>query len=319
MIQYYIGEVSVNGCIFAKNTAMSDFVITIKETGDEAFLSFESNLALTSGKEYEFRNIDAAKPSPLAQQLFYLPFIKKVVLTENAVVLERFNIVSWDEVKNEVAQQLVDYLNSGAPVIHEPEELPPGAITMYAEVTPNPEVMKFVANKLIVPGMYEFKSVEEATDEGLAKALFELPFVKSVFMDQNYVSVTKQESADWNEITMELRDFIREYIAGGKKIVTGDPNVGIAQTGSDSAQGISDPVSQKIIEILEDYVKPAVASDGGNILFESYEPESKTVHVILQGACSGCPSSTYTLKNGIEQMLKNMLGDEVREVVALNG
>ena len=299
---------------------MKDFVITVRDLGDEAYLSFESNLPITSGKEYEFRNIDAAKPSPLAQQLFYLPFVKKVVLTPNAIVLERFNIVAWDDVKDEVAQQLVDYLNSGAPIIHEPEELPAGAVTMYAEVTPNPAVMKFVANKLIVPGMYEFKSAEEVDGPGLAAALFNFPFVKAVFMDQNYVSVTKEETTDWNEITMELRDFIREYIASGNKVVSGSPNVGIAASESgDAGQNASDPVSKKIIEILEDYVKPAVASDGGNILFESYEPKSKTVHVILQGACSGCPSSTYTLKNGIEQMLRNMLGDEVKEVVALNG
>lgn len=300
---------------------MKDFVITVRETDDPAFLEFQSNLPLTSGKDYEFRNIDAAKPSPLAQQLFYLPFIKKVILTAESIILERFNIVSWEDVKNEVAQQLVDYLNSGGPIIDEPKEMPAGAVTMYAEVTPNPAVMKFVANKLIVPGMYEFKSAEEAQDQGLAKALFTFPFVSSVFMDQNYVSVTKTEAADWNEITMELREFIREYVASGKPVVSGDPNVGIAEgdTGRIDKPQSDDPVSQKIIEILDNYVKPAVASDGGNILFESYEPESKTVHVILQGACSGCPSSTFTLKNGIEQMLRNMLGDEVQEVVAMNG
>lgn len=300
---------------------MKDFVITVRETDDPAFLEFQSNLPLTSGKDYEFRNIDAAKPSPLAQQLFYLPFIKKVILTAESIILERFNIVSWEDVKNEVAQQLVDYLNSGGPIIDEPKEMPAGAVTMYAEVTPNPAVMKFVANKLIVPGMYEFKSAEEAQDQGLAKALFTFPFVSSVFMDQNYVSVTKTEAADWNEITMELREFIREYVASGKPVVSGDPNVGIAEgdTGRIDKPQSDDPVSQKIIEILDNYVKPAVASDGGNILFESYEPESKTVHVILQGACSGCPSSTFTLKNGIEQMLRNMLGDEVQEVIAMNG
>ena len=80
-----------------------------------------------------------------------------------------------------------------------------------------------------------------------------------------------------------------------------------------------DETSQEIVDILEEYVKPAVASDGGNIMFKSYDKDSKTVNVILQGACSGCPSSTYTLKNGIETMLKNMMGDKVNEVVALNG
>ena len=194
-------------------------------------------------------------------------------------------------------------------------------ITVYAEVTPNPSVMKFVANRTIVPSIYEFKNIDEAKDSELAKNLFHFPFVKEVFFDQNYISVTKYEIADWNDITMELREFIRNFLANGNEAVATEK---VTSTTEAATQNKAETVPQnetavQIINILEEYVKPAVASDGGNILFKSYEEESKTVNVILQGACSGCPSSTFTLKNGIETMLKNMLGDKVHEVVALNG
>ncbi|MBT8292149.1 MAG: NifU family protein, partial [Eudoraea sp.] len=266
-------------------------------------------------------NIDEAKNSPLAQQLFYLPFVKTVYISGSFIALERFDIVDWPSVKDEVAQQLVEYLNAGEPIVNEEDDTKKVAITIYAEITPNPAVMKFVANKKIVPAVFEFKNLDEAKGSDLAKELFHLPYVKEVFMDENYVSVTKYEVANWDEITMELREMIRNFIADGNEVVSSN-EVAVKSPESSNAQlenETLDNTSQEIINILEEYVKPAVASDGGNILFQSYEEDSKTVNVILQGACSGCPSSTYTLKNGIETMLKNMLGDKVSEVVALNG
>ena len=139
-------------------------------------------------------------------------------------------------------------------------------------------------------------------------------------MDENYVSVTKYEVADWEDINMQLREFIRDFLSDGKEAVSTEAIQKVKETvAQDTVQPQYDDTSQQIIAILDEYVKPAVASDGGNILFQSYEEASGTVSVILQGACSGCPSSTFTLKNGIETMLKNMMGDKVREVVALNG
>jgi len=139
-------------------------------------------------------------------------------------------------------------------------------------------------------------------------------------MDENYVSVTKYEVADWEEINMQLREFIRDYLADGKDVVTAEAIQKSKETVEQKTTGTDyDDTSLQIIDILEEYVKPAVAGDGGNILFQSYEEESGTVSVILQGACSGCPSSTFTLKNGIETMLKNMMGEKIKEVVALNG
>lgn len=300
---------------------MKEFNITVIATNNPAILKFETNHFITQGQNYEFANIDEAKNSPLAQQLFYLPFIKTVYISGNFIALERFDIIAWDDVKDEVAQQLVEYLNSGEPVIIEEVGAKKIAVTIYAEVTPNPAVLKFVANKRIVSDTFEFKNIDEAKDSELAMKLFHLPFVKEVFMDENYVSVTKYDVADWNEISAELRELIRDFIAEGGDAVAAE-SISVSRnslTATTTADTNLDDTSMEIIAILEEYVKPAVASDGGNILFQSYEEESKTVNVILQGACSGCPSSTFTLKNGIENMLKNMMGDKVKEVVAING
>lgn len=298
---------------------MKEYNITVIATNNPKIIKLEANHFLVKGN-YEYKNIDEAKNSPLAQQLFYLPFIKTVYIASNFVALERYDIVTWDDVKADVAQQLVEYLNAGEPVVNEEDVQKKQPVTVYAEVTPNPSVMKFVCNKRIVPSTYEFKNIDEAKDAPLAKELFHLPFVKEVFMDENYVSVTKYDVADWEEINMQLREFIRDFLADGKDVVTAEALQKTEESKQQEKAGISyDDISLQIIDILEEYVKPAVASDGGNIQFQSYEEESGTVSVILQGACSGCPSSTFTLKNGIETMLKNMMGDKIREVVALNG
>ena len=300
---------------------MKEYNITITETSNPSILKFETNHFITQQRSYEFKNIDEAKDSPLAQQLFYLPFIKTVYLSSNFIALERFDIVDWEDVKGEVAQQLVEYLNSGAPVVNASEASTKVAVTVYAEVTPNPSVMKFVVNKKIVPTIMEFKNLDEAQGSDLAKELFLLPFVKEVFFDENYVSITKYDVANWDEITLPLRELIRNFIADGKTVVS-EQKVAEKEAVAPKQQVMDenlDDTSKQIIDILDEYVKPAVASDGGNIMFKSYEEETKTVNVILQGACSGCPSSTYTLKNGIENMLKNMMGDKINQVVALNG
>ncbi|WP_026810064.1 NifU family protein [Arenibacter latericius] len=301
---------------------MKEFIITVVPTNNPAILKFETNHFITKNQNYEFKNIDDAKNSPLAQQLFHLPFIKTVYIAGNFIGLERFNIVEWDDVKDSVAQQLTDYLNSGEVVVKDDEENKKKvAVTVYAEVTPNPSAMKFVTNKRIVPTSFEFKNIEEAKDSQLAKQLFTLPFVKEVFFDENYVSINKYDVVEWEEVTSSIRELIRDFLADGKEVVSASS---IQQKSSESPASKMedanlDDTSKQIIDILEEYVKPAVASDGGNIMFKSYEEDTKTVNVILQGACSGCPSSTFTLKNGIETMLKNMMGEKINEVVAING
>lgn len=303
---------------------MKEYSITVVKTNNPHILKFETNHLLVQRKNYEFKNIDEAKNSPLAQQLFYLPFIKTVYISGDFIGLERYDIVQWEDVKDEVAQQLVEYLNAGEPIVIEEDLDKPIPVTVYAEVTPNPSTMKFVVSKKIVGSAFEFKNIDEARDSKLATELFQFPFVKQVFIDENYVSVSKYEVAEWDDITVELREVIRNFITEGKQIVADNAKaIGAEAQVSETITAEStvelDETSQEIVDILEEYVKPAVASDGGNIMFQSYDTDSKTVNVILQGACSGCPSSTFTLKNGIETMLKNMMGDKVNEVVALNG
>ena len=129
----------------------------------------------------------------------------------------------------------------------------------------------------------------------------------------------KVDGIEWNEIYPELRTYIREYLHAGKVIIEALPAAKITEKKEQKIQVELSETSEKIVQILDEYIKPAVASDGGNIAFQNYDEENKIVEVILQGACSGCPSSTVTLKNGIETMLKEMLPNQINEVIALNG
>jgi len=294
----------------------------VQETSNNSIVKFEVNQFITKHQSFEFNNIDEAKTSPLAQQLFYLPFVKKVYISGNFVAVERYDIVEWSDVQDEVSKQIEAYLNDGGIVVEESstatKKVP---ITVYAESTPNPSVMKFVANKKIVTALFEFTSIDEAKLSPLATELFHFPFVQRVFIDENYVSITKHDMAEWQDITIELREFIRSYIENGKDVVLPGALETLQKSSNqvDSNFEALDDVSKEIVNILEEYVKPAVASDGGNIQFISYDSVEKSVSVMLQGACSGCPSSTYTLKSGIENMLKEMLPGKVETVEAING
>ncbi len=300
---------------------MKNISVYPKETTNPTILKFETSEFITNYESFEFNNIDEAQISPLAQQLFYLPFVKKIYISGNFIAVERFNIVEWKDVQGEVSDQIQDYLNNGGVVINKKADTKKIPVTIYAESTPNPDVLKFVSNKKLVENTYEFTSVEEAGFSPLASELFHFPFVKSVFIDQNYVSITKNNNADWDDITMELREFIKNFIENGKLIISenelGDTRK--SENKLDQEFELLDDTSKEIVNILNEFVKPAVASDGGNIEFKSYDPNTKIVRVILQGACSGCPSSTFTLKNGIENMLKEMLKDKINSVEAING
>lgn len=295
--------------------------INIKETQNPTILKFEFPDFITQNESFEFKNIDEAKNSPLAQQLFYLPFVKTVYISGNFIAIERYNIVEWDEVKEAVAEQIEEFVKSGAKIIIEDVFKPKkSAITVYGETTPNPATLKFVVSKLLTKSALEFKNIDETAASPLAKELFSFPFVKEIFIDENYISVTKYAVASWEEITLEIRTFIKQYIENGGIVV--DETLIIENPKLEKQQikdfDNLDTTSQQIINILEEYVKPAVAADGGNILFDSYDEKEKRVKVILQGSCNGCPSSTFTLKNGIENMLKDMLNDNAIIVEALN-
>ena len=306
---------------------MSDFNITVQHTNNENIVKFVTNSFLTQAKSYEFINIDDAKLSPIAQQLFFFPFVKTVYISQNFIAVEKFSFdatkVTWNDVQDEIAANISEYLNMGKPVIVEKADTPykKTPITIYAESTPNPSVMKFVANKALANKVYEFKNVREATYSPLATAIFNFPFVKEVFISANYVSIAKHDSFEWPDFTNELREFIKNYFENGKPIFEDEilnPEIDSKSHLEEKERQYTD-IEKEIIRILNEYVKPAVEGDGGNIAFKSYNEVTKTVKVILQGACSGCPSSTLTLKNGIEMMLREMLNNQELTVEAING
>lgn len=300
---------------------MAQTKISIIPTSNETILKFEADRFLTNHNSFEFNNIDEAKHSPLAQQLFYLPFVKKVYIATNFIAIERYSIVEWADVQDEVASQIEEYLSNDGIIVTDEAIKPKAAVTIYAESTPNPGVLKFVCNKVLVPSIFEFTSIEDAKPSPLATALFQFPFVKNVFMEKNFISITKFDIIEWEDITIQLREFLKSYVEDGKTILNDNAPKQLNKTEEAVEQKFEalDDISKNIVNILEEYIKPAVESDGGNIEFKSYDANTKKVEVLLQGACSGCPSSTFTLKNGIESMLKEMLNDNAITVNAING
>ncbi len=187
-------------------------------------------------------------------------------------------------------------------------------ISIYTEMTPNPETMKFVANKLLYPGKsIDFPDVDSAKPSPLANELFGFPFVKSVFIASNFVTLTKTPDTDWEDIKPAIRSFLKEYLEEGKTVINEDEVPAIQKEGQNIVLSEDGDVVKRIKELLENYVKPAVEMDGGAIQFKKFD--DGVVTLMLQGSCSGCPSSMITLKAGIEGMMKRMI-PEVNEVVA---
>jgi len=203
--------------------------------------------------------------------------------------------------------------------------------SVYAEMTPNPLTMKFVANRTLIAGgmQVEYKTNAEAKGSSpLAQELFHFPFVKSIFISSNFVTITRDESLDWDMIVMQLREYIREWLMDNEIAVSAVPaHLMVRETENDPSNNINQPITpaytpklpaseydEAIIHLLNEYVRPAVEQDGGAIDFVGYD--NKVVYVNMRGACSGCPSSTATLKGGIENLLKAKLPDVVEEVMA---
>lgn|SRR5574343_345559 len=188
-------------------------------------------------------------------------------------------------------------------------------ISIYTEMTPNPETMKFVANKLLYPGKsIDFVDESTAAPSPLAQELFTFPFIRSVFIASNFITLTKTaETDDWQDIIPTIKQFLKEYLEEGKVVINEEAVAAMKAAAQNAPAADDDDVVKRIKELLENYVKPAVEMDGGAIQFKSYE--AGRVSLMLQGSCSGCPSSMITLKSGIEGMMKRMI-PEVTEVVA---
>ena len=295
---------------------MSFYKIKGKCKKGDPIAIFNLNKPLGVNNSKKYNNIDEAEGVTLVQKLFYLPFVKSVTLNDLSIEIERFDILEWSDVLLEVEIQIEKYLNKNKREVNSESEQKKVPLSVYAESTPNPSVMKFVANKKLTDYSIEYKNIGQARGSNLVVELFNFSYVKEVFISENYISITKNDSDDWNNIVLELREFIVTSLKINNVITTGyEPE----KNKSNKKKIAKTKIEKKIISILEEYVKPAVSSDGGDIVFDSYQKENKNVNVILKGACSGCPSSTITLKNGIENILKDMLPGEINSVNAING
>jgi len=190
-------------------------------------------------------------------------------------------------------------------------------VMLYTEQTPNPEALKYVTNRLLYRGIADFKEKDLAVQwSPMANSLMELPYVKSVYFNNNYVTVTKEMNYDWTEIMLKLKEYIKEYVENGGEVVKDGFaefwDAQMAQSNAIQFSGEDGEIARKVKELIDMYVKPAVEMDGGNIEFKAFE--KGRVFVTMQGSCSGCPSSSVTLKAGIEGMLKRMV-PEVTEVI----
>jgi NFU1 iron-sulfur cluster scaffold homolog, mitochondrial len=203
-------------------------------------------------------------------------------------------------------------------------------VTVYSEVTPNPAVMKFVADKMLIATgeVAEYLTIDSTKGSStIAEALFQFPFVEGIFIARNFLAITKNETISWDLIHSEVRSFITEFLQTNEVVVQSIPQMSAREIESEIKgekievsiePEINTELDQMIVTLLEEYVRPAVESDGGAIHFKSFNEKNGQVTVVLKGACSGCPSSTATLKGGIETLLKSHL-PEVNEVVALEG
>jgi Fe-S cluster biogenesis protein NfuA len=200
-------------------------------------------------------------------------------------------------------------------------------VSVYAEQTPNPATMKFVCTLALLPTgiSAEYSHIDQTSPCPLAARLFSFPFVSGVFISENFITVTRQGDIDWQEVFPELREYIQNYLMLGYPVFENEPEgastventpsktISAAENKHIPAEGATEA---RIISLLDEYVAPAVAGDGGAIYFHSFDAQTGKLIVSLRGSCNGCPSSTMTLRNGIQSLFERMM-PEVKEVVAL--
>lgn len=289
--------------------------ITIEPTANPKVMKFIADYTLIPGSVELDMNSDISE-IPLAQELFNYPFVDKIFITANFVAVAKEDTVEWEHVSESLKNVIEDQLLENPRIYKSKKrELFP----IYAEMTPNPNVMKFVSQRFIVEGFIEVKSKETADEVPLAKAIFdEFDFVEEVFISDNFVAVTRDNSVEWHQVMVAVRGFIAEYLQQGNKVSNIEPQKHENPVEKLINRDYTDD-EQKISDILNEYVAPAVENDGGKISLLEYDAENKTAKMLLQGACSGCPSSTATLKGGIENILKQFAPELVEKVEAVNG
>lgn len=289
--------------------------IIIEPTANPKVMKFIASYNLIPGSLELDRTSDISE-IPLAQELFNYPFVDKIFITANFIAVAKQDTVKWDDVSTNLKNVIEDELLANPRIYIQKKKK---TFPIYAEMTPNPSVMKFVSSQFIINGFIEVKSKEEAGEVPLAKAIFdEFDFVTEVFISDNFVAVTKNHSIQWHEVMVAVRSFIAEYLQNSGAITNIEPRKHENPVEKIINREYTDD-EQKISDILNEYVSPAVENDGGKISLIEYDSETKTAKMLLQGACSGCPSSTATLKGGIENVLKQFLPNLVEKVEAVNG
>lgn len=289
--------------------------ILIEPTENPKVMKFVADYNLIPGSLELDRSSDVSE-IPLAQELFNYPFVEKIFITANFVAVAKQDTIEWEHVAESLKNVIEDELLANPRIyLQKKKEM----YQVYAEMTPNPNVMKFVASQMLLDGFVEVKSRDEAAGVPLAQALLdEFDFAQEVFISDNFVAVTKNSSVEWHEVMVAVRAKVAEYLQNGGKI----SNIEAQKHESPVEKIINREYTddeQKISDILNEYVAPAVENDGGKISLMEYDKENKTAKMLLQGACSGCPSSTATLKGGIENILKQFVPDLVEKVEAVNG
>lgn len=289
--------------------------IIIEPTENPKVMKFVADYTLIPGSLELDRNSDITE-IPLAQELFNYPFVERIFITANFIAVAKQDTVEWEFVAESLKNVIEDELLANPRIyLQKKREM----YQIYAEMTPNPAVMKFVSNKLLIDGFVEVKSREDSTEVPLAKAIFnEFEFAKEIFISDNFVAVTKNVSVEWHEVMVTVRAFIAEYLQNGGEICNLEPQKHESPVENIINRDYTE-TEQKISDILNEYVAPAVEGDGGKISLIEYDEKSKTARMLLQGACSGCPSSTATLKGGIENVLKQFVPELVENVEAVNG
>lgn len=289
--------------------------ILIEPTENKKVMKFVTDYTLIPGSVELDRDSDI-KEIPLAQELFKFPFVEKVFITANFIAVAKQDTVEWEHVVEGLKDVIESALLANPRVYKQKNK---DIFQVYSEMTPNPNVMKFISNKVLLNGFVEVKTKESSVVVPLAEELYnEFEFVKEVFISDNFVAVTKDDSVKWHEIMVEVCNSISDFLKAGKTISYSQPQ-SHEKPVENLIQRDYNETEQKISDILKEYVAPAVEGDGGKISLIEYVQESKTAKMLLQGACSGCPSSTATLKGGIENILKQFLPELVENVEAVNG
>ena len=263
--------------------------------------------------EINFPDVESAGRSPLAYKVFGFPWADSVKIAPQFVSITKQDWVDWDVLADPLANLIKEHLELKQPVLfeksrsgvsEEPKDMPP--VEVRFEPTPNPNALKFVTNRHLSHSAHEFNTTEEAEASPFATKIFQFPWADGVFISQDFITIRKSEIVEWDAVSQPLADMIKEHMEQGLALFVDDSSSEISEN--------DPPIVQQIKQILNQEIRPAVAMDGGDIVFQRFEDNRVYLH--MKGSCAGCPSSTMTLKQGIESRLRERI-PEVQEVIAI--